>query len=239
MLWLSLPCAGIQVCVLLTAGVSVQLRFGCCCWEQSLSRPRVWAGVSLLQDGNSLPYPWHRVSPRLLPLASMAVSCQSGTCCVLSEPKCPGSCGDSPEQAASTAHSAVQGCRLGERAVREGAALPSTTGCSVLWFPAKPPPAQGLFFPPPCECVCVAGQGQRMVKRLQSSDFQPLASSFAIRLRRAPTDMSSLCCFSPASVSALQLHPTAPHRDQPRQMPTAVSPSPAMGLMEHYSLSSH
>lgn len=52
-----------------------------------------------------------------------------------------------------------------------------------------------------------------MVKRLQSSDFQPLASSFAIRLRRAPTDMSSLCCFSPASVSALQLHPTAPHRD--------------------------
>lgn len=61
--------------------------------------------------------------------------------------------------------------------------------------------------------VCVAGQGQRMVKRLQSSDFQPLASSFAIRLRRAPTDMSSLCCFSPASVSALQLHPTAPHRD--------------------------
>lgn len=85
--------------------------------------------------------------------------------------------------------------------------------CALVPSRAFPPTPGLLCFPPPCECVCVAGQGQRMVKRLQSSDFQPLASSFAIRLRRAPTDMSSLCCFSPASVSALQLHPTAPHRD--------------------------
>lgn len=90
--------------------------------------------------------------------------------------------------------------------------------------------------------VCVAGQGQRMVKRLQSSDFQPLASSFAIRLRRAPTDMSSLCCFSPASVSALQLHPTAPHHDC--RVPSLggcprLSAPPAMGLTEHYSPGSH
>lgn len=88
-----------------------------------------------------VPYPWHRVSPWLLPLVSMAVSCQPGTCCVLFEPKCPGSCGDTPEQAASTAPVPYGGCRVGERARSEGAALPGTTGCGVLWFPAEPPPS--------------------------------------------------------------------------------------------------
>lgn len=145
-LCLSLPCAGLQVCaadcrgecaakiwllLLLLGEVPVPsqgLGWGHCAarWE-----PRVLP----------VPFPWHRVSPRLLPLVCIAVSCQPGTCCVLFEPKCPGSCGDTPEQAASTAPVPCGGCRVGERARSEGAALPGTTGCGVLWFPAEPPPS--------------------------------------------------------------------------------------------------
>lgn len=53
----------------------------------------------------------------------------------------------------------------------------------------EPPPVQDLLCSPP---LCAPSQGQRMVKWLQSSDFQPLASLFAARSWLVHEDKLSL-----------------------------------------------